>query len=241
MARSDDGTLMLEVSDLGIRFGDTCVLEHVSFSVARGAAVAVIGPNGAGKTQLFRALIGAIPFEGRVRWAGGARIGYVPQKLDLARDVPMTGEDFLWARASLARTSKADVAGLLAAVGLAPGLARQPIGALSGGQFQRLLVAFALVGRPNVLLLDEPTAGVDVPGEEQLNELVHRLQEEQHLTVLLISHDLSVVYRYASDVLCLGHGHGSFGPPRTILSPELLRQTYGHPVAYHVHDESHDD
>ena len=108
-------------------------------------------------------------------------------------------------------------------VGLARDVVARPIGAMSGGQFQRLLVAFALVGKPNVLLLDEPTAGVDEPGEERLNELVHRLQHEEALTVLLISHELSVVYRYADNVLCLGGGDACFGPPREVLTPDVLR------------------
>ena len=118
-----------------------------------------------------------------------------------------------------------------------PDVGEQPIGMLSGGQFQRLLVAFALVGNPTVLLLDEPTAGVDEPGQERLNELVHRLQDDQGLTVLFISHELTVVYRYATNVLCLSRGQACFGPPRTILTPELLHEMYGTPVDYHVHDE----
>jgi zinc transport system ATP-binding protein len=121
-------------------------------------------------------------------------------------------------------------------VGVPGAAAGQPIGTLSGGQFRRLLVAFALVGDPNVLLLDEPTAGVDEPGQERLNELVRRLQQEQGLTVLFISHELSVVYRYASDVLCLGRDRVCIGPPRTVLTPDLLHELYGTPVGYHVHD-----
>jgi zinc transport system ATP-binding protein len=92
------------------------------------------------------------------------------------------------------------------------------------------------VGRPNVLLLDEPTAGVDAPGQEKLDELVRRIRDERRLTVLLISHELSVVYRYAENVLCLGRERAWFGPPRTILTPERLREIYGEPVEYHVHD-----
>src|SRR4029077_13140361 len=123
--------------------------------------VAIIGPNGSGKTMLFRALLGAVPANGEVRWAMDARIGYVPQKLDIARDVPITGLDFLRARASVARSSEDRITESLASVGLPSEAVRQPIGNFSGGQFQRLLVAFALMGSPNVLLMDEPAAGVD--------------------------------------------------------------------------------
>jgi zinc transport system ATP-binding protein len=227
---------VLQVDGLSVRFGARQIIRNLSFRVPAGTSLAVIGPNGSGKTVLFRALIGSLPCEGVVRWAPGVRIGYVPQKLDLERDVPITGADLLRARAALICEARPQIAGALAAVGLSPDVGAAPIGTLSGGQFQRLLIAFALAGQPNVLLLDEPTAGVDEPGQEQLNELVSRLQREQRLTVIFISHELSVVYRYATNVLCLGRDQVCVGPPRTILTPELLRQIYGMPLDYHVHD-----
>ena len=227
---------VLEVSHLSIRFGSISVLRDLTFHVPAGTTLAILGPNGAGKTVLFKALIGAIRYEGDVQWKPGTRIGYVPQKLDLERDVPITGVDFLRARAALARQPDANIPRMLALVGVPTEIAQRPIGVLSGGQFQRLLVAFALVGNPNVLLLDEPTAGVDEPGQEQLNELVRRLQQDQGLTVVFISHELSVVYRYATNVLCLSRPQACMGPPRTILTPDLLHEMYGTPVDYHVHD-----
>jgi zinc transport system ATP-binding protein len=237
-------TPILDVRGLSVRFGKTVVLSGLSFQVARGEALAILGPNASGKTVLFRALIGALPHDGTVRWAEGTRIGYVPQKLDLERDVPMTGLDFLAARASMVARGRpardASIAHALDLVGMPRAAAGQRIGTLSGGQFQRLLMAFALVGEPNVLLLDEPTAGVDEPGQERLNELVRRLQAEHGLTVLFISHELSVVYRYATNVLCLGRDRVCVGPPKAVLTPELLRDVYGAPVEYHVH-ESHDE
>jgi zinc transport system ATP-binding protein len=228
----------LDVAGLSIRFGARTVLRDVTFRVAGGTTLAILGPNASGKTVLFRALIGAIPFEGSVRWAPGTRIGYVPQKLDLERDIPMTGMDFLRARAALLpgpTPSDPVIARTLELVGITPQVAQQTIGTLSGGQFQRVLVAFALIGDPTVLLLDEPTAGIDEPGQEQLNQLMVRLQRERGLTVLFISHELSVVVRYATNVLCLSRDRICVGPPRTILTPALLQEMYGAPVEYHVH------
>jgi zinc transport system ATP-binding protein len=227
---------VLDVDGLSVSFGGTTILKDLRFQVTRGSSVAVIGPNGAGKTVLLRALIGAIPFTGTIRWAPGIRFGYVPQKLDLVRDVPITGADFLHAKASLNGHANMRTADVLRSVGLSERACLQPISSLSGGQFQRLLVGFALMGQPDVLLLDEPTAGIDESGQERLNELVHRLQKDRELTVLLISHDLSVVSLHATSVLCLGLDRMCFGPPRTILTPDLLNDIYGAPVAFHVHD-----
>ncbi len=228
--------IALKVDHLSVRFGKLEVLRDLSFSVEKGTSLGVIGPNGAGKTVLFQALIGSIPHQGVIQWEPGARIGYVPQKLDIERDIPITGVDFLRARVRLAQMPEAEIARVLELVGISDEIAESTIGALSGGQFQRLLVAFALLGNPSVLMLDEPTAGVDQPGQKRLNELVRHLQLEQGLTALLISHELSVVYRYTDNVLCLGHGSACFGPPRKILTPETLREIYGSPLDYHVHE-----
>ncbi len=227
---------MLEVIDLSVELGGRAILHSLSFEVRRGTSLAILGPNGAGKTILFKALVGSIPFRGVIRWAPDVRIGYVPQKLDLDRDVPMSGLDFLRARAAVAHIEREVIDATLSLVGVTRIAASQPIGTLSGGQFQRLLVAFALVANPNVLLLDEPTAGIDEPGQERLNMLVRRLQQQDGLTVLSISHELSVVYRYATTVLCLGRERACVGPPKTILTPELLEQMYGEPVDFHPHE-----
>ncbi len=226
----------LEVANVSVQFGRAKVVDRLSFEVPRGSSLAVIGPNGSGKTVLFQALIGALPHEGSVRWAPGTRIGYVPQKLDIERDLPVTGDDFLHAKAEVTGASRGEASRALGLVNLDASVAAMPIGTLSGGQFQRLLVAMALVGRPTVLLLDEPTAGIDEPGQETINETVERLRREEGLTVLLISHDLSVVFRYASNVLCLARGTPCFGAPKITLTPATLEQLYGTPVGYHVHD-----
>lgn len=224
----------LEVEDLQVTLGGAPVLSGLSFNVAEGSSLAIVGPNGAGKTVLLRALIGSVPSRGAIRWMPGARIGYVPQKLDIARDVPLSGIDLLIAKKSVAKAGE-EISTLLERVGLSGATVDKSIGTLSGGQFQRLLFAIALVGDPNVLLLDEPTAGIDQPGQERLNELVRRVQQEQGLTVLLISHDLSIVYRYATNVLCLARERPFFGPPQEILTPELLAQVYGAQAEFHVH------
>jgi zinc transport system ATP-binding protein len=227
----------LEVERLSVRFGTITVLGALSFQVPSGTSLAIIGPNGAGKTVLLKALIGTLPHEGQVRWAPGTRLGYVPQKLDIERDLPVTGDDFLHAKAVVTGASPMEVTRAIEAVGFPAALSAKSIGALSGGEFQRLLVAAALLGEPSVLMLDEPTAGVDGPGQERMNETLERLRRERALTILLISHDLSVVYHYATNVLCLAHSSTCFGPPTRVLTPAMLERLYGAPVGYHAHDE----
>lgn len=233
---STKASVALEVENLGVLLGTTQVLHNLSFQVPQHDSLAIIGPNGSGKTMLLKALIGAVPHSGIIRWAKDTILGYVPQKLDIERDLPLSGRDFLNAKVALSRSSTEDIDQTLNAVGLSEEILRKPIGTLSGGQFQRLLVAFALQGRPTVLLLDEPAAGVDAPGQIQLTKLIETLRATHGMTVLLVSHDLSVVYRDVDYVLCLGRDHTCFGPPRTTLTPELLEQLYGVPVALHVHD-----
>jgi len=226
----------LDVEHLSVSFGRTEVLTDLSFSVEKGTSLAIIGPNGAGKSVLFRALIGAIPYRGSIRWAPGTRLGYVPQKLDIERDLPITGRDFLHAKTAVSSASAENAALAATRVGLADEILSMTIGAMSGGQFQRLLLAFALIGNPDVLLLDEPAAGIDTPGQETMTEAIRRVQTEHGVTVLLISHDLSVVYEYANNVLCLGGEHPWCGPPRTALTTETLSELYGTQLKFHVHD-----
>jgi zinc transport system ATP-binding protein len=226
---------VLAVDGLSVRLGGRAILDGVSFSVPAGGSLAVIGASGSGKTVLLRALIGAVPCEGTIRWAPATRIGYVPQKLDLERDLPLTGLDLLGAKAQVMRSAAGEAARALRLTGLPAEVAAQPIGTLSGGQFQRLLLAFALMGRPSVLLFDEPTAGIDEPGEENLYAMISRVRAEERLAVVLVSHELSVVYRMAERVLCLTRGRARLGRPLEILTPQGLREVYGAPVAFHHH------
>jgi len=218
---------ILEVKNLKVSYNTSPVLEDISFSLDKGDALAVIGPNGSGKTTLFKAILGAIPYEGEIMVGSGARIGYVPQKLDLERDLPITVREFLLLRRQSKTPDVHSPAEVLNLVGLKEDFLKKKLGDLSSGEFQRVLVAFALIDRPELLLFDEPTASVDIAGQETVYELLNRLQKTEGLTLLLISHELSVVYRYANKVLCLNHAQICFGVPYEVLTPEELAKLYG--------------
>jgi len=242
------GGILLKVTGLKVKFDEHTVLDDISFEVKRDDTLAIIGPNGAGKSVLFRSLLGLIPYEGKVEWAKDAKIGYVPQKLSVAKDLPLTVNEFL--RFKENDTKKIEKA--LESVGFKKGEAehihddkrvlKTRVGALSGGELQRVLIAYALLGEPNVLLFDEPTSGIDVAGEETVYSLIHKLQEEEDLTIIFISHELQVVYHYANTVLCLNREKVCFGIPKEVLDKESLATLYGeeiHLYKHHEHQHEH--
>jgi zinc transport system ATP-binding protein len=228
--------VMLSVKNLNVAFGNLPIFHNLSFDVKRGEIVAVIGPNGAGKTVLFRALIGSAPYEGEIVWAPGASIGYVPQRLDIDRHNALNLGDFFALKTRILRLPGAAAREAMDAVHLPVDRLTNPLGNLSSGELQRALIAFALIGSPNVLLFDEPTAGVDLPGEEQIYQTLHKLQDEKGLTLIFISHDLNLVYRYATKVICLSRGLVCFGSPEETLTPKVLDQLYGSAMFHHIHE-----
>jgi zinc transport system ATP-binding protein len=230
---------ILNVQHLAVSFRDLKIFQDVSFKIERGSTTAVIGPNGAGKSVLLRTLIGSIPYEGEVAWAPGTKIGYVPQRIDLDRHLSLTLFDFLNLKAAVARVPRQHILDVLPLVHLSEAALSKQLLSLSGGELQRALIAFALVGSPSVLLFDEPTSGVDLPGEEQIYETLHRLQDERGFTVLFVSHDLSLVSRYASRVLCLNRAVFCMGSPEETLKPEVLDRLYGEPMVHHLHLSDH--
>jgi zinc transport system ATP-binding protein len=229
---------LLSVTNVNVRFGNREVIHNLSFQVEEGDCVAIIGPNGAGKTVLLRALLRLIPYDGEIRWSDKARIGYVPQKIAADRQLPLSAKDLLEAKARLLKLPMAELSQTAAEVGLTKEILSASIGTLSGGQFQKVLIAFALLGRPNVLLFDEPTASLDELTEEHIYDLLQSLQKTKGMTILLVSHDLNIVYRNANMVLCLSKGEPCMGPPQQILTPAMLEELYGAPSKYyqHVHE-----
>lgn len=232
-------TTILSVKDLSVAFGSRAVIQDVSFDVHAGDGLAIIGPNGAGKTVLLKSLMGLQPHGGEIHWSPTARLGYVPQKVAADWQLPLRVRDILGAKQRTLKLPGQDLQAVCELVGLAPEVMNGTIGSLSGGQFQKALIAFALLGNPNVLLFDEPTASLDELTENRIYELLYSLQREKGITVLLVSHDLSVVYHYATKVLCLSKGVTCMGTPQEVLTPERLGELYGAPPKYYRHADGH--
>jgi zinc transport system ATP-binding protein len=230
---------ILAVKDVCVTLDGVEAVRNVSFSVKEGDAIAVIGPNGAGKTVLFRALLGLLAYKGDIIWRPGAKIGYVPQRFSVDPSAPITAmEFFLLQSTSFWRPTGDFIHHLdheLSLMGLEQGILRKGLGELSGGETQRLLIAWAMLRHPDILLLDEPTAGVDAGFEDTIYSLLHRLQAERGTALLLISHDLSVVYRYAQHVVCLNKSVVCQGRPVEALNPAALTALYGE-SGYYRHD-----
>ena len=232
--------IILSVKNLTVEFNGQAVLSDISFSVKRGEIFVIIGPNGAGKTVLFRALLGLIPYEGEIKWSQNVRIGYVPQRFGMSRDFPLTTEEFM--QLAPPKNNREALFRSLKLVGfsgdehhLEHHILGRKLGLLSSGELQRVLIAVALLDKPDVLLFDEPTSGIDIGSEEAIYERLKKLNKEENFTMLLISHDLSVVHSWANNVLCLNRKAICIGEPHTVIESDVLRELYGGEKAFYKH------
>lgn len=233
--------MLLHTRSLSVRLGQRMVLENIDFTLERGEIVTVIGPNGSGKSTLLRTLIGAVsPLSGEVTKTPGLTIGYVPQRLHIDETLPMTVRRFM----SLPKPPRAsELAGALSQAGIA-GLEDQQVMSLSGGQFQRVLLARALLEKPDLLLLDEATQGLDHRGSAAFYRQIESIREQLGCAIILVSHELHVVMRRTDRVVCLnGHVCCEGKPEAVSASPEYQSlfglddddalATYGHRTHHH--------
>lgn len=229
--------IAITVENLTVELGGHRILDEVTCEIARAHLTAIMGPNGAGKTTFLQAILGLVPYQGRIRFgysqtAVRPRIGFVPQKIELDRGSPMTVRDFLASGLSrrplwmgIKRNVTGEITKILNRVGVA-GVILSPLGKLSGGELQRVLLAQALLGKPEILLLDEPAAAVDISGEALFCELLDEIHLDLGLTTLLVTHDLSVVATHAHDVLCLHHSLICSGPKDEVLTKSNLQRVF---------------
>ena len=239
-------TAVIEAEGVGFRRDGRQVLRDVSFSIEEHELVGLIGPNGGGKTTLIQVLLGVLrPYEGSVRIMGAdpghldkvrRQIGYVAQAKQFDRDFPARAKDVVmmgtYAQVGLFRLPRwrehEFAMKALEQVGMA-GKSHRPIGRLSGGEQQRVFIAQALVSKPKLMILDEPTAGVDREGEESLIRLLTQLRQESGLTILMVSHNVSLIRAHTDRILCINREIAFSGPSSTLTDADIARAYHAHP------------
>ena len=234
---------LIQVEDLSVRYGARTALSRVSLRVEPSEIVTIVGPNGSGKTSLLRAIIGAIkPFQGRVVQASSLKIGYVPQKLHIDETLPITVSRFLKLSGGV---TAADIDYALKQAGV-PELEKAQLSQLSGGQFQRVLLARALIAKPDLLLLDEATQGLDQRGSASFYQQIETVRQTTGCAVLMISHELHVVMSASDRVICLNGHVCCEGTPAVVASAPEYRALFGTGTGgalalyRHEHDHGHD-
>lgn len=223
---------ILKVENLNVELDGEEIIKDLSFEVREREVLIILGPNGAGKTTLLKTLLGLLPYSGEISWST-KDISYLPpQELFHRKDLPpLTTEEFF----KFKKVSSEKILKIFNLVGLDSSLLERRFGVLSTGQFQRMIIAWALVDEPSVLLFDEPTSGIDVGGQETIYSLLHKFWKERNLTILLVTHDLNIVWKHANNVLCLNKEMLCYGKPNEVLTPEGLEELYGTGVKFYEH------
>jgi len=252
---STDMQNVIEFERAGVRRGGRTLWRDMQMTVRPGEFIAILGPNGAGKSTLIKAILGLIPLsEGRLTVLGSpvrrgnAAVGYMPQRRTFDADIHVRGRDLvhlgldgtrwgvplpvlrrLWRGDVRARAEQRRVQQAIDLVG-ATAYANRPIGTLSGGEQQRLLIAQALVNRPRILLLDEPLDSLDLQNQQAVSALIRRISHEHQVTVLLVAHDVNPILPYLDRVLYIARGQTAIGTPEEVIRSETLSHLYDAPI-----------
>lgn len=246
---------VIQFEHAGVRHGGRKVWSDLHLTIETGEFIAILGPNGAGKSTLLKAILGLLPLsEGRLTVLGttvrrgNSAVGYLPQRRTFGPDVHVQGRELvrlglegtrwgvplpvlrrLWGGGRLAREERQRVQQAIEMVG-ASAYAKRPIGTLSGGEQQRLLIAQALVTRPRILLLDEPLDSLDLYNQQAVSALIRRVSQEYQITVLLVAHDVNPLLPYLDRVLYIGRGQIAIGTPESVINSKTLSYLYDSPI-----------
>ena len=226
---------LIEIHNVSLRFGDYNVLRNISLDIMPHEMVSLIGLNGSGKTTLLKLMLGVFkPDIGQVI-RRARRVGYVPQKFEFDRSIPFSVSEILKV---YNRVSDTEVEKKLKEVS-AEMLIKKSIGNLSGGEMQRVLIANALLSRPDLLLLDEPTSGLDVAGEKDFYCMIEEIHEKYKIAIVMVSHDVHMVFNHAQKILCVDHGLVCHGHPEEVKKHKEFERIFGPhliPFKHHLSD-----
>jgi zinc transport system ATP-binding protein len=228
---------LLSVKNITVSINGLKLLQDVSFDLDQGDILSVIGPNGAGKTTLIKAILGLMPYSGSIELSAGTvkknldLVGYVPQRFDFDRTFPITVEEFLKLTYSGGDLENSKICDQLKV----DDLYKKMLGELSGGQLQRVLIARAMLNDPKLLIFDEPTSGVDVGGQDSFYEIMSHLNSEHDVAIIMISHEINVVFKHSTRVLCLNEGKLCCDGNNYDFDIETLKKIYGENFSLHNH------
>ncbi|MBD3273366.1 ATP-binding cassette domain-containing protein [Candidatus Dependentiae bacterium] len=224
---------ILRVKNLGVSFNNEQILKNINFKIDEKEVLVILGPNGAGKSTLLRAILDLIKHTGKVTW-NTKNISYLPPQEFFARKnlPPLKVKEFF----KIKNVSKKEILNILNSVKLEKTILNKQFTELSTGQFQRMVIAWSLVDKPKVLIFDEPTSGIDIGGEETIYTLLHKFWEKLGLTIILVTHDLNIVWEHSSKVLCLNKKTLCLGKAQEVLTIENLKKLYGTGIKFYKHN-----
>lgn len=229
---------IISIKNLSVSYGEHVILDKINFDIDSGEIVAIIGPNGSGKSTLVKVILGLVAYEGDIKiWnqkpqKNLKKIGYVPQRFTFDKNFPLTVKEFL--NLSLHHKDPSLLKKSLEEVEMTKHK-NKLIGKLSGGQLQRILIAKAILNQPKLIFFDEPTAGIDLEGEKDFYEIIRHQNEVHNVTIIIISHEVSMVYKQATQVICLNRSLFCMGQPKEAITKDVLQQLYGEEVALKEH------
>lgn len=231
---------LVELHNISVISAQKTILQQINLQVFPNSIITIVGPNGGGKSTLLKVLLKLIqPTTGQVKYSRNLKMGYVPQKIQLDQTLPITVEKFLKLKQGIRSENISEALDLLSI----PHLAQQSLHKLSGGEMQRVLLARAILNQPNLLVLDEPTQGVDINGQVELYQLIHQMRERLNCAIVMVSHDLHLVMADTNEVLCVNQHICCAGTPETVShDPEFIHffgDQFAKNIAVYTHNHNH--
>jgi zinc transport system ATP-binding protein len=234
---------MIQVKNVSFRYDQSLILDHISFDIKKGDIVAIIGPNGSGKTTLVKNILGLLqPTEGEILIDGKKpkdirhSIGYVPQRFEFDRSTPITLKEFLALETCTSKGHEIDNIDMYLEMVRLIKYKNERLSSLSGGQFQRAMIARSLLHEKNILIFDEPSTGIDIVGEKTIYDVIKKINKEQGVTCIIVSHELNIVTTYADNVICINNKLVCSGSPEKVITPKTLEKLFGSNTGlYHSH------